>query len=77
MSGFMNPLYYLVLSAALIGGWLLLRRWYAVDSQRSLLVLCILLTPISVWLAMIALVIVKWASLRSILLGYAHRFQSK
>jgi hypothetical protein len=46
MSGLMNPLYYLVLSAVLIGGWLLFRRWYAVDSQRSLLVLCILLTPI-------------------------------
>ena len=65
MSGLMDPLYFLVLFAALTGGWLLLHRWYAMDSQRSLLVLCILLTPISIWLALIALAVVKWASIRA------------
>ena len=59
MTGFPNPLSYLIVAIIVIPLGLMLRRWYAKDSQRSLLVLCIMLAFVSPWLALAVCVLAK------------------
>ena len=60
MSGFPSLVSLLAIAVVVVPLAIVLRRWYARDSQRSLLVLCILLALASPWLALVALLVVKW-----------------
>jgi peptidoglycan/LPS O-acetylase OafA/YrhL len=72
MTGFPNPLSFLIVASIAIPLGVMLRRWYAQDPQRSLLVLCVMLAFVSPWLALAVYVLAKSPGL---LFRYGQRIQ--
>jgi hypothetical protein len=72
MTGFPNPLSFLIVAIIVIPPGIMLRRWYAKDPRRSLLVLCIMLAFVSPWLALAVCVLAKSPGL---LFRYGQRIQ--
>jgi hypothetical protein len=72
MTGYPNPLSFLIVATIVILLGVMFRRCYAQDLQRSLFVLCIMLAFVSPWLALAVYVLAKSPGL---LFRYGQRIQ--